>query len=194
MSATVKSRMTVDEFLAWSVRQPEGSRHELVDGEVVAMAPERVRHNLVKLAVARALGDAVAAAGLRCTVFTDGVGVAINCNTVREPDASVQCGITPDLESMTIASPVIVVEVSSPSSERDDTHTKLIDYFAVPSICHYLIVSSVRRVVVHHRRTETGIDTTIIHGGDLTLDPPGLTVPVTALLGPERRRDAEESN
>ena len=33
-------RMTVDEFLAWAMAQPEG-RFELVDGRVVAMAPER---------------------------------------------------------------------------------------------------------------------------------------------------------
>ena len=34
-------RMRVDEFLAWAMAQPEG-RFELVDGTVVAMAPERL--------------------------------------------------------------------------------------------------------------------------------------------------------
>ena len=40
--------MTVQEFLAWAAAQPRG-RYELVRGEVVAMAPERALHNLVKL-------------------------------------------------------------------------------------------------------------------------------------------------
>ncbi len=53
MTAQSKPRMTVAEFLAWAAAQPRG-RYELVQGEVVAMAPERARHNLVKLAVARA--------------------------------------------------------------------------------------------------------------------------------------------
>ena len=50
--ALPKQRMKVPEFLAWAEAQPQG-RYELVNGEVVVMAPERVRHNLVKLAVAR---------------------------------------------------------------------------------------------------------------------------------------------
>ena len=53
-------------------RQPRG-RYELVRGRVVAMAPERARHDLVKAAVFRALDDAVKRAGLPCTVFTDGM-------------------------------------------------------------------------------------------------------------------------
>ena len=52
--ALPKQRMKVPEFLAWAEAQPQG-RYELVNGEVLVMAPERVRHNLVKLAVARAL-------------------------------------------------------------------------------------------------------------------------------------------
>ena len=64
MTALPKTRMTVTEFLAWASAQPRG-RYELVRGEVVAMAPERARHNLVKFAVVRALGDAVTEPGFR---------------------------------------------------------------------------------------------------------------------------------
>ena len=85
--------MTVPEFLVWAAAQPRG-RYELVRGEVVAMAPERVRHNLVKLAVARSLSAAVARAGLPCTVFTDGMTVVIDNETSREPDAAVQCNVS----------------------------------------------------------------------------------------------------
>ena len=105
-----------------------------------AMAPQRLQHLLVKFAVARALDDAVRAAGLPCTVFPDGAGVSISDKTLRIPDASVQCGVDFDLYSMILQAPLIVVEVVSPSSERKDTHIKLIEYFSVPSIRHYLIV------------------------------------------------------
>jgi Uma2 family endonuclease len=177
--------MKVPEFLAWADKQPEGKRYELVDGEVVAMAPERARHNLTKLAVARALGDAVETAKVPCTVFTDGVTVAINDDTAREPDASVQCGAEVDLDSMVVVAPLIVVEVASPSSERDDAEAKLIEYFSVTSIRHYLIVYPQKRVVVHHRREDGGdITTRILHDGEIMLNPPGMTVSVTALLGP----------
>jgi len=183
-TALPKTRMKVPEFLAWAEAQPRG-RYELVDGEIVAMAPERVRHNLVKFAVARALDDAVRRAKLPCTVFTDGVGIVINDETVREPDASVQCGVEPNLDAMTLETPLIVVEVASPSSERHDTHAKLIEYFSIRSIRHYLIILPEKRVVVHHQRNDGGtIDTRIRRDGEINLTPPGMTVSVVALLGP----------
>src|SRR5688572_6221838 len=107
-------RMTVKEFLAWASVQPSG-RYELVRGEVVPMAPERARHNLVKAAVFQALDKAVKRAGLPCTVFTDGMTVAIDNEHAREPDAAVQCGVTIDPDSMLLEAPLIVVEVTSPS-------------------------------------------------------------------------------
>jgi len=184
-TALPTKKMNVPEFLAWAEHQPEGSSFELVDGEVIAMAPERVLHNLAKLAVARALGDSVRAANLPCIVLTDGVTVRINDHTAREPDASVQCGVEVDLDSLLIDAPVIVVEVASPTSERDDTGAKLVDYFSVPSIQHYLIVFPQRRVIVHYQRGERGkIDARIAHDGEIALNPPGLTLAVAALLGP----------
>jgi Uma2 family endonuclease len=189
--ALPKQRMKVPEFLAWADAQPQG-RYELVNGEVVAMAPERVRHNLVKAAVFRALDNAVKTTRLPCTVFTDGVGIVVNENTVREPDASVQCGGKLNLDSMTIDAPLIVVEVASPSSERLDTHGKLVEYFSVQSIRHYLVVLPEQGVVVHYRRNDGGaLDTHIVREGAIDLTPPGMTVPVADLLGPSSTGIAE---
>ena len=175
-------RMTVTEFLAWASAQSRG-RYELVRGEVVAMAPERARHNLVKLEVVLALRNAVRRAGLPCTVFTDGMTVVIDNEHSREPDAAVQCGVSTDLNSMILEAPLIVVEVTSPSSERDDTGEKLVEYFSVASIQHYLIVNPVKKVVVHHARGQGGdIVTRIASSGAINLTPPGMTVPVAELL------------
>jgi Uma2 family endonuclease len=183
-TALPKVRMKFGEFLAWSERQPD-DRYELVVGEIVAMTRDTVRHNRTKFAAARALEDAVRAAGLPCVVLIDGVGVAINDDTLRIPDVLVQCGSEPDPDALIVKSPLIVVEVVSPSSERDDTEAKLVDYFSVASIRHYLIVFSEKRVAVHHRRNDSGdITTRIAHDGELALNPPGLTVPVIALLAP----------
>lgn len=188
------ARMTVQEFMDWSARQPETERYELVDGRVVAMSPERNMHNLVKLEVAIALREAVRKAGLSCTVFTDGASVAIDETTIREPDAAVQCGAV-DLTSMFVDAPSIVVEVVSPSSERDDISAKFVDYFQVASIRHYLIVMPEKRVVLHHSRDERGaIDTRILREGEIVLDPPGIALSVEALLGPAAAPGAKEIN
>jgi Uma2 family endonuclease len=177
-------KMNVSEFLAWSERQPD-NRYELVDGKVVAMTRDTVRHNLTKFAAARVLDEAVRAAAAPCVVFIDGVGVKINDKALRIPDVVVQCGVEPDPDALTVETPVIVVEVVSPSSEHDDIEAKLLEYFSVASIQHYLIVLSEKRAVVHHQRNEHGtIDTRIAHSGDIALNPPGISVPVIALLGP----------
>ncbi len=186
-----KQRMKVPEFLAWANEQPD-TNYELIDGEVVAMAPDRLRHNLVKFAAARALEDAVKAAGLPCTVFTDGVGVVINDDTTRIPDASVQCGVKLKPRSMVLEVPLIVLEVTSPSSEQEDLSAKLIDYNSVATIQHYLVVLPEKRAVLHHRRNDQGGWLTYIgRDGDIVLDPPGIRVPVAGLVGPLFDDDVE---
>ena len=62
--------MTVDEFLAWAEGRP--GRHELVDGEVYAMSPERARHAETKAAVYTALSQAIRSAGSPCRVLPGG--------------------------------------------------------------------------------------------------------------------------
>jgi Uma2 family endonuclease len=183
-TAIPKSRMTVPQFLDWAVAQAPG-RYELVAGTPVAMAPERNLHLLAKGAVFRALSEAVAMAGLDCTVLPDGATVVIDDETAREPDAAVQCGSLPDPDALTIDAPVIVVEVASPTSMRTDEDIKLVEYFSLPSIQHYLVLHPKRRAVVHHSRQGSGeIHTRILHDGAVDLTPPGFSVSVEALLGP----------
>ena len=175
-------RMTFDEFVVWSAAQERG-RYELVDGEVVEMPSEGGLHNLVKGAVFRALQDASARARFAGTVFTDGMTVRIDERHGREPDAAVTATPVADLEALSLVDPLIVVEVVSPSSERDDTGVKLLEYFSVPSIRHYLIVRPGEKAIVHHARSESGdIRTSIVHGGEVRLDPPGLVLDADHIL------------
>jgi Uma2 family endonuclease len=183
MNAHAKRRMNVEEFLSWADAQGEG-RYELVAGQVVAMAPERLRHVRTKAAVYLELRNAVERAGVPCEAFGDGLGVAIDDDHLRIPDALIQCGEQFDPDSMVAANPVVVVEVVSPSSQRSDTGEKLAEYFSAPSIRHYLIVNPFRRVVTHHARADDGkIETTIVGDGEIRLFPPGLAVSAAALFG-----------
>ena len=175
-------RMTVAEFLDWASAQPRG-RYELVRGEVVQMAPERALHNVVKSEVYAALRDAIKRAGLPCKAYGDGMTIVIDNHHAREPDAAVQCGVAFKPRSMTLEAPLIVVEVVSPSSERDDTGDKVGEYFSVPSIQHYLIVDPIAKVVIHHTRAEGGeIAKRDVLSGEIELQPPGMKVPVADLL------------
>jgi Uma2 family endonuclease len=177
MSDPAPARMTSDEFIAWAMEQPVGCHYELVAGEVVAMAPEQSGHALAKTNVWRRLTEAVEASGLPCDVYPDGTAVQIDANTVYGPDVLVRCGGRVPDQTVRLDDPVIVVEVLSPSTQSKDSGAKLIDYFLLPSVHHYLIVRTRDRAIIHHARNpDDTILTRIIREGTLHLDPPGLTV------------------
>ena len=149
------TEFTADEFIAWALEQPTG-HFELDNGIVVAMAPERASRNQAKLNAAIALRDAIGARGLPCRVMTDGMAVRIDDRTVYEPDALVRCGPPLPGDAIEVADPTIVVEVVSPSGRGVDRGVKLASYFLLPSVRHYLIVDTDKRVVIHHRRGDEG--------------------------------------
>jgi Uma2 family endonuclease len=173
------TKMTVDEFLVWAETQ-EG-RWELFDGVPVAMAPERAIHGRVKLRLANALEKAVAAAGLPCQVLLDCVAVRIDRHRSYQPDALVQCGAPVPDDAVEASNPIVVVEVLSPSNAMKDLRDKLVGYFLVQSITHYLIVDPDDRLVLHHGR---GVVPEVVRAGPLKLDPPGIELAVEELFPP----------
>jgi Uma2 family endonuclease len=173
--------MGVDEFLGWAARQPE--RWELFDGIAVAMSPERAIHGLTSHRVASALDRAIGAMRVPCHFLPDSVVVRIDEATTFQPGALVYCGDRVSDDSIEVNSPVIVVEVLSPSTAARDLRDKLVGYFRVASVHHYLIVDPDRRVVIHHQRGAGDvIETRIRTEGALPLDPPGIELAVHDLF------------
>jgi len=176
------NQLTKAEYYAWALAQPRG-RFELHAGEVLAMAPERVRHAQAKGRAYRLLADAIARSAVPCEALPDGVSVEVDDRTVFEPDALVNCGDL-DLDGLSAPSPVVIVEVTSPSNSRVDLAVKFGEYFRLPSLRHYVIVQLAQRRVLHHSRTDDGrIETAILGAGPIQLDPPGITVLAEELLG-----------
>ena len=113
----------------------------------------------------------------------DGATVRVDPTPAYEPDALVYCGPALPPDAIEVADPVIVVEVVSPSSLHRDHNVKLVGYFLMPSLQHYLIVNPDRRMLVHHARDGDAIRTRILGSGALRLDPPGLLLEVVDLFG-----------
>lgn len=178
MEQPKQTEFTADEFILWALNQATG-RFELDNGALVAMAPERVNHTRAKRNVTIALHNAIGARGLACEVLPDGASVRVSDRSVYEPDALVRCGPHLPGDAVEANDPVIIVEVVSPSSRGVDRGVKLASYFLLPSLRHYLIIDSDKRVVIHNRRGEEGrIEVQVLRDGALTLDPPGLTIEV----------------
>lgn len=181
MSAVPTRKLTVDEFLVWAEGQP--GRYELYCGTVYAMAPERARHAEVKFAVQTELARSIKAAGAPCHMLPDGMTVRVSEDIAHEPDALVYCGPKVAPNVVEIANPVIVVEVLSPSARHIDASAKLVGYFQLPSVQHYLIVDPEARPTLHHRREPDGrILATIVPGGRRVLEPPGIEIDVAAFF------------
>lgn len=182
MTALTKPRMTVDEFLSWAKNEP--GRHELFRGEVHAMSPEGVGHAERKGAVYTALAMAIRQRGLPCHALPDGATVRIHNTTAYEPDALVYRGDKLSPEAIEVPNPIIIGEVLSPSTRRVDVSLKLIGYFRLPSVAHYLIVDPAQPSIIHHARQANGdILTRIVNGGSITLDPPGIEIALSDIYG-----------
>jgi Uma2 family endonuclease len=175
--------LTADAFVEWAMAQPSG-RFELLRGKVIAMTPERVGHARVKADVLVALRSAIAAAGLPCEAFGDGMAVRIDNGTVYEPDASIRCGPRLANDVVLLDDPVVVAEVVSPSSRGIDPGSKLADYFRLVSVRHYLVVKPETRRVTHHERAAGGqiVARDVGEDASLVLEPPGVRVRVWDLF------------
>jgi Uma2 family endonuclease len=173
MNVLTKPRMNVDEFLDWAVGRP--GRYELFRGEVFTMSPETLGHAKIKAAVHASLLSSIRARQLPCHVLPDGVTVRIDKATAFEPDTLVYCGPELPLTDVEVPNPVILVEVLSPSTRSIDGALKLIGYFRLPSVMHYLIVDPMQPNVIHHSRgSGDTILTRVRTEGRIELDPPGL--------------------
>jgi len=129
-------------------------KHEFLDGEIYAMAGGSEEHSALAAAMIHALFNAV---GERpCRVHTSDLRIHVEAvGLTTFPDGAVICGPMQQHEpspEATALNPMILVEVTSDSSEEYDTGAKLEYYRTIPSLRDYIIVSHrERRVTVHSR-------------------------------------------
>ena len=76
----------------------------------------------------------------RWSVLTSDFGVELGPTTVRYPDVVVDAAGGP-LKDLTATAPILVAEVLSPSSAKDDLGTKPAEYARLPSLTAYLVLS-----------------------------------------------------
>jgi Uma2 family endonuclease len=154
------------------------TKHEFLDGEIYAMAGGSEEHSALAAEALRALGNAV---GERpCRVHTSDLRVYVEAvGLATFPDGAVICG---SLEQhgpspqATALNPMVLLEVTSDSSEEYDNGEKLEYYRTIPSLRDYVIISHrERRVTVHQRSPDGEWGTRVaIAGGRVTVQSLGL--------------------
>jgi Uma2 family endonuclease len=170
-----RHRYTYAQYVALERESP--TKHEFFDGEIYAMAGGSEDHSALALNVLAALLGAV---GDRpCRVHTSDLRIYVEAvGFATFPDGSVICGPMqqhPPSPDATALNPVILLEVTSDSSEEYDTGAKLEAYQTIPTLREVLIVSHRERRITIHRRDTAGAWTmrVAIAGGRITVESLG---------------------
>jgi Uma2 family endonuclease len=126
------------------LRQEEAAtgKHELVDGEVYAMAGASERHNRIALNIAFHLRSA--SRGKICRAFMADMKLRLAGGaTYYYPDAMLVCDAADD-HPIYKQSPCFIAEVLSPATAGIDVREKLAAYRHIASLRYYLLVDSER--------------------------------------------------
>jgi Uma2 family endonuclease len=173
--------LTVEEFFDSC---PNDERHyQLIGGVIVAMAPPAIPHQIIAANLTIEIGLAVRRNRPGCTTRSQ-AGIAPQGVLGRnhfETDITVTC--EPGGYRGIAAEPLLIVEILSPSTERDDHFVKLPQYQAIPSLREILYVESERVAATIYRRVGEGWDAIEISGPDarLHLATIGLDMPLGAI-------------
>lgn len=123
-----KERYTFADVLTW----PGDERAELIDGEVVMMAPPTTTHQLISGEIFRQLANYLE--GKKCRAIPAPFAVRLfekdgeapeDIGTVVEPDISIVCDTSKLDKHGCKGAPDMVVEILSPSTQRHDRLVKL---------------------------------------------------------------------
>lgn len=154
MTAAQRPHYTIEDYVQLELHA--NVKHEFLAGEIWAMGGGTPQHAALASAVIAAFTAQLR--GRRCRVYTSDARVRVQATGLDTyPDVTVVCGgeqIDAD-DRLALVNPIVVVEVTSPSSEAYDRGEK---------VEHYKTIASLRAVViVSHRESRVEV---IERGGD----------------------------
>ncbi|HEX2915833.1 MAG TPA: Uma2 family endonuclease [Chloroflexia bacterium] len=153
MAQPNRQYLSIEEYL-WEEQHSETKR-DYYNGQVYNMAGGTVAHSRIAVNVINRLSETLEPRG--CQVFNSDLKVAVAGKSrqrgkrresedefVTYPDVSVVCGEVQlyQEDAQTLANPVMLVEVLSPSTRNYDRTVKLEQYRKLPSLQAYLMVDS----------------------------------------------------
>lgn len=175
--------MTVDEF--FEIDFPSDRKYELVDGIIQMMTGGTPAHARVASNILGFLYGKLSGSG--CRAYNSDIGVRVSENDLRYPDVSVFCGnpATPERERQrAFDDPVVVFEVLSPSTERDDQGIKLAEYRVLPSVDTIVHVDPMKELtrVLQRLGPTSWRDDLFAQPHDVALPALGLVLPHDAIF------------
>ena len=170
----------VDDYLAGE--ELTDVRHEYIGGEVYAMAGGSEEHGTIVLNLVAALHAHLR--GGRCRFFANDMKLRLHLreeDVFYYPDLLVTCDPR-DTDRYFKRHPQVLIEVSSPTTERIDRREKLWSYIQIESLQEYVLVSQEKREVTLYRRGNNWSPEVLKSPADvLALDSLKFSLPLAAI-------------
>ena len=162
-------------------RQSE-TKHEYVNGRIVAMSGGTSRHSLLAANTIRAVGERLRTGGRNCVPLTSDQRIYVPATGLYTyPDVTVVCG-KPEYHTTdpsTLVNPILIVEVLSTSTEAYDRGAKFAHYQSLVSLKGYVLISQAERRIESFLKVEVGWLYTEFRGQAVaTLEAIEVTVPL----------------
>jgi Uma2 family endonuclease len=156
-------------------------RYELIDGHIYDMTGSSPRHNEITLNVTFCLREQLGRGG-PCHTFNDQY-VRIPGKPPVVPDVVISCDradwdTDKHLRPFKVQSPLIVVEVLSPGTERYDRGEKFARYRRCPGLEVYILVSQDTRHVEVYRKANNWLQELFSANQIIKLDQLNLELPL----------------
>ena len=133
-------KITESDYL--EVERVSDIKHEYSDGVVYAMAGASEKHAIIAKNVMVGFENSLRKKQSSCIVLASDMKVRISDKSTRYfyPDVAVFCDSHEYDSDYYKHSPVIIVEVLSQSTRRNDFTTKMISYFNIASLEEYVLI------------------------------------------------------
>ena len=154
-SVAAQTYLTPEEYLAFERKAT--TKHEYLNGQIVAMWGASFAHNFITVNVATHLN--IQLMDGECRVATSDMRVKVTeIDSYFYPDVVVVCGepVPEDNIFDTLLNPTVIVEVLSPSTETYDRGEKFEHYQQIASLKDYILISQDKVHVEHYCRQGTG--------------------------------------
>jgi Uma2 family endonuclease len=189
----LKTKISVADYLEGEKISPV--KHEFVEGEIYAMAGTSDNHS-------RIAGNTFVALSIHlrdspCEPFAGETKVQATRNVYYYPDVLVSGEENPESPYFRNA-PILIIEVTSPSTEHIDRREKLLFYQQMPSVQEYAVIDQHRINIELHRRQPNGSWITYYFDasdGEVEFQSVGLTLPIPEIYRRVRfERNANTDN
>lgn len=126
MALPKETTYTIDDIYAL----PEGTRAELIDGQIYYMAPPSRIHQKILMYLSTAINNYISRKGGYCEVYPAPFAVFLNKDDTNyvEPDISVVCDKNKLNDKGCYGAPDFIIEVVSPGNPEHDYINKLWKY------------------------------------------------------------------